>query len=277
MFELHSGPFKVTIDPKLGGAVTSFSSGETHWLRPAKVGAQDPRDTACFPMVPFANRIAGGRFTYNGKKVQLPRNDADRHALHGFGWMAPWQRTDDSEITHSYDGDGPWPWAYKACQRFRLDESGLEIELQLTNLSNEAMPAGLGLHPYFPEPSKASLHAAVTKIHEIDRKTLSWSAIDTHPALDALVEGGELPIGLDHYFEGWDQKALIDWGDKQLLMEASNCCSYLTLYTPKNADFFCVEPVQHPVNAHNSADPSALIDLMPKHSMSVTLRLKPSQ
>ena len=46
---------------------------------------------ACFPLVPYANRIANGRFAFAGDEVQLRRNwDRDPHPLHGQGWRSAW-------------------------------------------------------------------------------------------------------------------------------------------------------------------------------------------
>ena len=46
---------------------------------------------ASFPLVPFVNRIRGGRFTFRGREVRLAPNMAgDPSPLHGQGWLNPW-------------------------------------------------------------------------------------------------------------------------------------------------------------------------------------------
>lgn len=37
-------------------------------------GTADSLDSACFPLVPYCNRITGGAFAWLGDKVQLPHN-----------------------------------------------------------------------------------------------------------------------------------------------------------------------------------------------------------
>ena len=60
-------------------------------LRRAPDGADDPLAMASFPLVPYANRIAQGRFAFDGADHQLPRNFGDHpHSIHGFGWQASW-------------------------------------------------------------------------------------------------------------------------------------------------------------------------------------------
>ena len=47
---------------------------------------------ASFPLVPYVNRIRGGRFTFRGREVRLAPNMAgDPSPLHGQGWLSPWQ------------------------------------------------------------------------------------------------------------------------------------------------------------------------------------------
>src|SRR3546814_13634508 len=42
----------------------------------------DPLSWGCFPMVPFAGRLRGGRFSWHGRLHELERNHAG-HAMHG--------------------------------------------------------------------------------------------------------------------------------------------------------------------------------------------------
>jgi aldose 1-epimerase len=89
----------------------------------------------------------------NGREIVLPADPAaPPHAHHGHGWRRPWRLVESTEsvvemeLRHSPDA---WPWAYVATQRITLIDGGAEIDLSVTNLSDEDMPAGLGLHPYF--------------------------------------------------------------------------------------------------------------------------------
>lgn len=49
-------------------------------------------DASCFPLVPFANRVSGNRFVWQGREYQLqPNVEWDAHYLHGDGWLGQWQ------------------------------------------------------------------------------------------------------------------------------------------------------------------------------------------
>src|SRR5215475_1987829 len=52
-------------------------------------------------LVPFPNRIAGGKFTYEGKTYSLPLNDHGVNAIHGFAFDMPWK-----VIAEGADADG---------------------------------------------------------------------------------------------------------------------------------------------------------------------------
>ena len=55
-----------------------------------------------------------------------------------------------------------WPWLFRATQRLILSESGLSVTLTVENLSDDVMPAGMGLHPHFPFASDMRVSMAAT-------------------------------------------------------------------------------------------------------------------
>src|SRR5687767_6124737 len=91
MIELASGPYAMAIDPACGGSVSSLTwRGEPVLRTKTGVGVLD---SACFPLVPFCNRIASSRFTFEGVEVALAPNhpgDPSDLVLHGFGWVSAW-------------------------------------------------------------------------------------------------------------------------------------------------------------------------------------------
>ena len=60
----------------------------------ATVRSENVLDAASFPLVPYVNRIRGGRFTFRGREVRLAPNMAgDPSPLHGQGWLNPVARS----------------------------------------------------------------------------------------------------------------------------------------------------------------------------------------
>ena len=44
-------------------------------------------NAACYPLVPFSNRIANGRLVFDGQRFKLEPNwPGVRHPMHGEGW-----------------------------------------------------------------------------------------------------------------------------------------------------------------------------------------------
>ena len=57
-------------------------------------------------------------------------------------------------------------------------------------------------------------------------------------------------------FSGWNGQVALEWPESRtrLTMAADVGLRHLVVYTPPGADFFCVEPVSHSVDAFNLAE-----------------------
>ena len=159
MIDLRAGDYRLVLEPARGGSVARFDFGEEALFRPTC--GPSVLDTACFPLVPFSNRIAQGVFHAGGQDVRLAPNFPGAphpHTLHGFGWLCEWQVIEASAnralLRHAYVA-GEWPWDYVAEQRFDLSDRGLTHRLTICNRGNSPMPAGLGLHPEYPHRQTA--------------------------------------------------------------------------------------------------------------------------
>jgi len=97
---LRCGGFFAEIWPELGGAIASFERRQPFGMKsitqPLFRSTREqsrylPTDLANFPLLPYSNRIAQGRFQMDGGTYVLPRNLAGfEHPLHGVGWIRPW-------------------------------------------------------------------------------------------------------------------------------------------------------------------------------------------
>ncbi len=243
---LRHADARLVLDAERGGVIREFSWARRHILRPTPVTAgADPFDVACFPMVPYVNRIADGRFQFGGRQVQLEQNRSQEpHPLHGQGWRSRWTV---AEISASgarlqFEGGGDqWPWRYRAEQRFAIEPDGIAIELSAENLGAEPMPVMLGLHPYFFGASRTRLLARLPRVWRTDQAALpveelaapmDWSFDPARP-LKAMQ--------LDHCFAGWDGRATLYSPERTIHLQASNC-RFLHVYVPAGRDYFCLEP-----------------------------------
>ena len=88
-----------------------------------------------------------------------------------------------------------------------------------------------------------------------------------------------LPEGwINNAFGGWDGKAEVAWPERGvgLRISASPELRYCLVFSPdRHARFFCIEPVSHPVDAHNQPGMPGLRQLAPGESMQVWCRFEP--
>src|SRR6059058_4388740 len=157
LVQVSAGSLSLSLNPSIGGSICGFDWTDKHRsariLRGCNRNGQNVLEASSFPLVPFVNRIKGGRFTFRGRTVRLQPNMAgDPSPLHGQGWLSAWtvEHASEAAAALSFRHDaGEWPWEYEARQEFALDDGGLSVMLSCRNLSAEAMPCGLGQHPYF--------------------------------------------------------------------------------------------------------------------------------
>lgn len=86
-----------------------------------------PGQSALFPMLPLANRVAGNGFELWGEQHRLPESEADpAFFLHGEGWLHHWQpvalTTSSVTLQLSRRND---PFHYLAEIDYRLHERSL--------------------------------------------------------------------------------------------------------------------------------------------------------
>jgi aldose 1-epimerase len=283
---IEAAGWEAAVLPGHGGLIASLRHRGADVLRPLPQGSADPLASACYPLVPFANRIAGGRFRFAGAAISLPRNfPPELCALHGLGWQRPWEVIAQSPfkcaIEHRHDGAGPaprdtplaWPWAYQAQQRIRLGPKGCAVSLDVTNRSGSAMPAGLGLHPYFRRRPETRVRFNAGGVLLVGPDLIPTGQIAPASRLGDFAGGTALPDTLiDHCFTGWDGTATIedDLGTITLQARGAPC-----LHVYAHGDVLCLEPVSHPPDALNQ-DPQAMTMLPPGCTASLQMWISAS-
>ncbi|MDB5703317.1 MAG: Aldose epimerase family protein [Sphingomonas bacterium] len=276
MVTLAGAGWELGLLPALGGAIGSLRYRGEDILRPTPGGAADPLDSACFPLIPYANRIAGGRFSFGGRTIRLPLNFGDHpNSLHGMAWQRAWTvaetRPDRARLEHRHGGDG-WPWRYCAEQLFELGEDGLRVTLTLTNKSSEAMPAGIGLHPYFAIRPGTLLRLNAARVWLTDQNQIPTQPVAVDHFGDWAAGASIADAGfIDHSYEQWDGLATLDRGDRIIRLSAEGARD-LHLFHPLGESFCCLEPVSHLPDAFNR--PGAVFDLLPPGgALTLTMRI----
>ena len=265
MLSLADGDLKLELLPDLGAAVATLRYQGRDVLRPTSGGVSDPFETAAFVLVPYANRIADGRFRVGEREVRIERNaPGQAHPLHGHGWRRPWRveaATNDCAVLSFEHAADSWPWHYTATQTLTLRADSLDLLLSVANRDSMPMPAGLGWHPYFHKGQGAQLKARVEGVWLTDEECLPLRlAHGTRFAQWGRGDEVARPELVDHCHTGWPGVAeiLLPEARLRLALTASRALRWLHVYSPPDKDFFCVEPVSQMPNAINRSAPPAM-------------------
>lgn len=250
---LRSHSLELQVVAEVGGSIARFDfmrddGARIELFRGCSAPYNDALEAGCFPLVPFANRIRGGSFTYAGRTIRLTPNMAgDRNPLHGQGWRGSWQPAvspNGIELVFDHQA-GEWPWDYQARQCIELTDNTLTIVLSCRNLSAEPMPCGLGLHPYFPCSESTVLNTQVTHAWTVDKDVLPVKRMAAIGRYD-LRQRRICSQGLDNGFDGWGRQAQLSWHDRGLAvkMVAENADRF-QVYSPARGGIVVIEPVQN--------------------------------
>ncbi len=282
---LSQGTLDLWLVPEWGGSIARFDWVDQNEKVPIFRGFDGPISDvvqlASFPMVPYCNRIREGTFRFRNRKVTLPRNRAnDPSPLHGHGWLNAWEvvssGANTAELLYVHAPD-EWPWAYEARQRFSLDDGGLTLGLDCTNLSDEPMPCGLGQHPFFFCTPDTILDSDVECVWTVDEKVLPVERVPATGRYD-MKNRHICGQGLDNGFGGWGGVARIEDPSWPFSIEMrSDDADYFQVYSPPEGGIFVAEPVSHANAALNEPEEAwASLGqrvLEPGETMSVGMRL----
>lgn len=290
--KLRAGDLALDLVPETGGGIACFRMGVIDLMRsasPADIAARNPRQLASFPLFPYSNRVVNGRFIFDSQIYPLALNSAPHpHTLHGNAWQRPW-KVEVSRHTYVHlvldhdparDGKEAWPFAYRAAQVFRLEANLLELTMTLRNQDTRPMPAGFGLHPYFPRTSDVKLTAQATGVWRNTPDMMPVEHTPVPPEWDFSKGAALSPITVDNCFTGFGGKALIEWPDRRrgLSIEASPEFRNLVVFVPPKQDFFCVEPVSNVNDGFNKLarkEPdTGVVVIQPGETLAGTVRFR---
>jgi len=279
---IESGAQRLELAPQLGGAVSAWDwRHQDSWVplfRRWDGRADDRYALACFPLVPWSNRITHGGFDHGGIFHPIrPNRKGEPYPIHGDGWLQAWQvqaqNADSMTLmleSHRFDGN---PYDYQATQRFSLLPDGLEIVLTVMHTGERPLPYGLGLHPYFLRNEQTRLHFHSSGVwlsgddaiptEFVQRMPPTWDYNQPSPLKGPMI---------DNCFSGWDGEARIAYPDHgwTLKMAMADCSGYALMYRPPDYDYFCLEPITHPIDAFHMPRQPGLVELA--HGQSMVLK-----
>lgn len=150
-YEISFGEQSATL-VEVGGGIREYTVGSRPVLDPYPVDRiRDGAHGA--PLIPWPNRLADGRYTFDGEEYQVGLTEPAKHnAIHGFMLWRPWQAIDEGpeSVTMSavlYPQPG-YPFTLDLRVRYALGPEGLEVTMSATNIGDRAAPYAVGQHPY---------------------------------------------------------------------------------------------------------------------------------
>jgi len=105
------------------------------------------------PLLPWPNRLADGRYVFEGHELRLPIDDVvRRNAMHGLtrwlNWSVAEQAADGVRMELLLYPRTGYPFALQLSIAYSLDATGLTVRTQAHNVGPGALPFGAGQHPY---------------------------------------------------------------------------------------------------------------------------------
>jgi aldose 1-epimerase len=285
-YEITAGPYRAAL-AEVGASLAGL------WYDGSPVTVESPSDglppkSTGAVLLPWPNRIAGGRYSFDGVDYQLPLSEpAKLNASHGLVRFVRWSAgaQDGSSVTlvHDLVPQTGYPFELRFELTYSVDAgTGLRVSAHVTNTGRSAAPFGAGFHPYLDlaahELDTAELLVPAATVFQTDDRSIPTRS---HP-----VEGTPFdlrtsrPIGslrLDHGFADLTgSTAVLRTEQRTVEVSWDSSYRYLQVFTPpfitpgRNA--VAIEPMSCPANAFNSGE--GLIRLEPGEQWTGSWRIR---
>lgn len=278
---------EVELCPAAGFSAVSFKvGGGEHLHLPSPLAPFVAADrTGGIPLLhPFANRLRGTRWSFEGRTVD-PDATTFRHAdgrglpMHGYLLRWPgakgataWQiRSSADSGSAVVEASIEWgnhaelmsafPFPHRLTQRYRLEGGSLEVETSVEP-HERTMPVSFGWHPYFKVPG------AVREALSISLPRLARIALDAGglPTRDRgrLEEQEQLPRRAALAEEAFDDlyrlgmpagAVTLSGGETSVVIEPQSGIRFLQIYSPAGQTFAAIEPMTAPTAALDDGGP----------------------
>ena len=264
---LRAGNICAEVAPTDGGRIAQifYNNNELLIGRTHKEPVNTPLTWGCYPMAPFAGRLAHGTFSWNENRYSTLQNYG-QHAIHGTVVTRPWEITEHSD-THvamsiALDDGSHALWPFAGTCEHSVHVTPEEVKCVLTIHSLEAFPYQLGWHPCWKKPDSA--HFAFGSMFEKD--------VD-HIVTGSMVTPTDGPWD-DCFTDVIAEPTLVI---NDVAISLTSTAEYWVIYD-ELAHTTCIEPQTGPPNAFNLISDNFLDVVQPNQAVRAefTIRLGPS-
>jgi aldose 1-epimerase len=155
-YVLHGGDYHAEI-ARLGAALRVLRHGDRDLVASWPEEGPIPHYSGTL-LAPWPNRLAGGRYTFEGERFEVPVNEPERgHALHGLVAFADWEVVElltveedhgFVRLAHTIEPSPGYPFHLALQVRYALSRDGLTTTLTAENIGDRPAPYGCGPHPW---------------------------------------------------------------------------------------------------------------------------------
>jgi aldose 1-epimerase len=240
------------------------------WSHPDfATGNERPSGSGIPILFPFPGRIAERRFGWRGRDYEIDSDDGRGNAIHGFvydrGWTATQLSNNYVRGTFRASQVDPaildqWPADFELTVEYTLEDDELNSTFSMRSFER-ALPAGLGLHPYFRVPLNAAAPVELTA-----PLTERWPLENMNPT--GQRESVELDFGggvvvnkleFDDVFtadpgESGTVEASLTVNQRRVVVSFDRDFQFCVLYTPPHREAICIEPYSCVPNAVRQTD-----------------------
>ncbi len=267
---IREGALTVELVPSLGGSIASARYHGRDVLRPLSAEAERARDilgVACFPMVPYANRIDHNQFEFEGRVHRFaPNVPPEPYNEHGSGWTSAWsvnERSANRAVLQLERRNAAEPYSFRATQTFTVRNDRLDILTSVTNLGAMRMPFGFGQHPWFARDPDTTVRFEATHFWLEGPGGSATDRITLPPELD-FASARALPARWrNNCYGGWRGVAELCFPSRRIAVKltADPVFRHLMLYADPALPVFCLEPQTNASCAFNNLSGMAHQDL----------------
>lgn len=294
-FEIRHGEHRATI-VEVGAGIREYAHAGVPVLEPYPLGAMCDGGHGV-PLIPWPNRLAQGRYSFDGAEHQLALTEPARGgAIHGLTRWRSFTRTEQTAgrvlMAMQLHPSPGYPFSLSVQIAYELDAQGLSVATTATNNGCSACPYGAGQHPYL-SPGQGTLDACTLTLAADTRlitDPASQVPIASEPVSAELDFRSARPIGaraIDTCFTdlGRDSSGLVlarllraDGSELELWADEHH--PYMQVFTGdtlapgRRRTGLALEPMTCPSNAFRSGE--GLIRLDPGESITTRWGVRPT-
>jgi aldose 1-epimerase len=228
-------------------------------------------------LVPWPNRVRDGRWTYDGRTLQLDITEPARgNALHGLLRNTPYQLVDRTECSVTLRAQvfpqNGYPFRLDTTVRYALVPDGMQVTHTVRNVGSACAPVAVGAHPFLAigDVPTDTLTLTVSADRHIDvddrlnpigmtpvdgtdwdlREGRLVATLNLDDAWSGLTMAGG---GSTHWLSAPDGRTVSLWADEQF----GYVQVYITREFPRAGEFItavAIEPMTAPADAFNSGE-----------------------